>query len=144
MDKALLEGKRILIVEDDVTNMAVYAVALRKFGATAMIDPLNTDTMRMIQLSLPLDIILLDLMLRHSKDGYDIFDQLQADPALAGIPVLAISAADPTIEIPKAKEKGFVGFIGKPIDPTKFVEQIASCINGEQVWYAYDSRGFGL
>ncbi len=140
----VLAGKRIVIVEDNVTNMAVYSVAFKMSGAVTIQDPYNTNTLDRIKLNLPIDIILLDLMLRYDMTGYEIFDQLQADPALAAIPVVAISASDPAIEIPKAKMKGFTGFIGKPIDPAKLVEQVAACINGEEVWFSYEGtmRGF--
>lgn len=139
-----LKDKRVMIVEDNVVNMAVYAVAFKQSGATVIQDPFNTDTINMIKQHLPLDIILLDLMLRHSLDGYTIYDKIKADPELSKIPVVAISASDPAIEIPKAKEKGFAGFIGKPIDPFKLVDQVATCINGEQVWYSQEEqlRGF--
>lgn len=139
-----LKDRRIMIVEDNIVNMAVYSVAFKQSGATVLQDPFNTDTINIIKHHLPLDVILLDLMLRHQRDGYAIFDKLKADPDLAMIPVIAVSASEPAIEIPKAKEKGFVGFIGKPIDPFKLVQQVAACLNGEQVWYSPDEqpRGF--
>lgn len=139
-----LKDKRIMIVEDNVLNMAVYVVAFKQSGATVLQDPFNTDTIKLIKHYLPLDIILLDLMLRHQHDGYDVFDKLKADPDLSKIPVIAVSASDSAIEIPKAKEKGFAGFIGKPIDPFKLVEQVATCIKGGSVWYSPEDeiRGF--
>jgi CheY-like chemotaxis protein len=140
----LLKDKRIMIIEDDILNMAVYSVGFKQSGAKVIQDPFNTNTISLIKNQLPIDIIILDLMLRYNVSGYDIFDQLQAEPELRSIPVVAVSAADPAIEIPKAKEKGFHGFISKPIDPFKLIEQIAACINGEQVWYSHEDnlRGF--
>ena len=144
MDTKLLAKKRIVIVEDNHMNMAVYVVAFKQSGAVTIQDPYNTNTVDRIKLNLPIDIILLDLMLRFNMTGYEIFDELQADPDLARIPIVAISAADPAVEIPKAKAKGFAGFISKPIDPTRLVEQVAACINGEEIWYTYEGtmRGF--
>jgi len=133
-----LVGKRIFIIEDDMMNMAVNSAALRRSGATIIQDPLNINTINKLVIQLPIDVILLDLMLRHNMNGYDIFDAIRANPALREIPVIAVSAADPHIEIPKAKVKGLSGFIGKPIKPHWFAEQIASCMRGEPVWYAQD------
>jgi CheY-like chemotaxis protein len=92
----------------------------------------------MMRRNLPLDIVLLDLMLRYDKSGYDVFEKMQNDPELADIPVIIVSAADPGIEIPIAKAKGVQGFIGKPILPRVFPKQVAACIAGENVWYAQD------
>lgn len=131
-----LKGKRIFIIEDDPTNMAVFAVTLKKSGATVLQDFWNTDSVNMLRNRLPIDVIVLDLMLRHKMSGYGIFDELKMHPELATIPVIIVSAADPGIEIPKAQAKGVAGFIGKPIRPSLFATQIASCINGEPVWYS--------
>jgi two-component system cell cycle response regulator DivK len=131
-----LQGKRILVVEDNVLNLAVFATALKQSGAIVIQDSWNTDTVSLVTKYLPVDAILLDLMLKHQINGYSIFDKLQNDPALAGIPVIVVSAADPDTEIPKAQGKGMAGFIGKPINPSKFPQQVADCINGHPVWYA--------
>lgn len=139
-----LMGKRVLIVEDNVSNMAVYAVAFKRSGAQVFQDPFNTDTIKLIRNRLPLDIVLLDLNLRYNLTGYDIFDKLKADPELADIPVLAVSASEPAVEIPKARARGFVGFIGKPIDPFMLVAQTKACIEGEQVWYTREYIPGGL
>ena len=135
-----LKGKRVFIVEDDATNMAVNAVTLKRSGAIVIQDFWNNGVANNLRKHLPVDVILLDLMLRHDMNGYDIFDELQADPTLAGIPVIAVSAADPGIEIPRAKAKGLAGFIGKPIVPRLFAQQIADCINGKEVWFAQNGH----
>jgi CheY-like chemotaxis protein len=133
----VLEHKRIFIVEDDVCNMAVYSVALSNNGAAVIQDPWNATTIELIKRTLPVDIILLDLMLRRGVSGYDIFDKIKADPKLVNIPVMAVSASDPEIEIPKAKSKGFSGFIGKPISLHDFPIQVAACIKGENLWLSF-------
>lgn len=130
-----LQGKRIFIVEDDVINMAVFAATLRQTNAIIVQDAWNANTIGLLNQSLPIDIILLDLMLRFKVSGYDIFDKIKANTQLRDIPIVAVSASDPEVEIPKAKSKGFAGFIGKPISTSEFPTQIAACINGQQVWY---------
>jgi CheY-like chemotaxis protein len=131
-----LKGKRVFIIEDDPTNMAVFSVTLKRSGAVVLQDFWNTDSINMLQKRLPIDVIVLDLMLRHQMNGYAIFEELRADPELSKIPVVIVSAADPGIEIPKAQARGLAGFIGKPIRPYLFPTQIASCINGNPVWYS--------
>jgi CheY-like chemotaxis protein len=133
----ILENKRIFIVEDDISNMAIFAVTLSNNGAMVIQDHWNSSTIQFIKRSMPIDIILLDLMLRRGVSGYDIFDAIKADPELANIPVVAVSASDPEIEIPKAKSKGMGGFIGKPISLLEFPKQVAACLSGEQLWLAY-------
>lgn len=135
-----LAGKRIFIVEDDPMNIAVNSAALVRTGATVIQDPWNTNTIQRLIKSLPIDIILLDLMLKFGVTGYAIFDEIKTTPQLAPIPVIAVSAADPVIEIPKTQAKGFSGFIGKPIKPRVFPQQILACIEGEQIWFSQDNN----
>lgn len=134
-----LENKRIFIVEDNTMNMVVYGALLRNTGAVVYQDLWTTDSIQTMLKRLPIDVILMDLMLRFDTSGYDIFKSMQNYPELRDIPVVAVSAADPGIEIPKAKALGFSGFIGKPIDPVQFPHQIQSCIEGNPVWFAQDN-----
>src|SRR5688572_26346394 len=129
-----LSNRRIFVVEDDVTNMAVIVMLLRQSGAMVTQDPWNSNTVDLITSHQPIDAILLDPMLRNGISGYDIFTQLRKHEALADIPVIAVSASDPAIEIPRVKEMGFAGFIGKPIAMNRFGLQIAACIDGAPVW----------
>ena len=130
-----LNNKRIFIIEDNPTNLAVYAVTLKRFGALIIQDYWSVNTIEMMKRSLPLDLVLLDLMLRGGVSGYDIFDKIKDAPELVDIAVLAVSASDPEVEVPKTKEKGFNGFISKPINVQAFPEQVAKCMNGGEVWY---------
>src|SRR5688572_1971429 len=136
----VLVGKRIVFVEDDVANMAVFAVTLKRSGARIFQDPWNTGALELIRESLPVDLIILDLMLRRGISGYEIFEMLQADLELAAIPVVIISASDPMTEIPKAKEAGFAGYICKPIEQMNLAQQLADVIAGKQVWISESWR----
>jgi CheY-like chemotaxis protein len=129
-----LADKRIFIVEDDISNMTIFAASLKAGGATVIQDIWNDETVAMLKHQLPVDAILLDLRLRYGISGYDIFAQLQAEPELAHIPVVIVSASDPDLEIPRAKASGFAGFIRKPIKLLDFPKQIARCIQGQPLW----------
>lgn len=136
---APLTNKRIFIIEDNMMNIAVYGALLRNTGAIVIQDPWTTNSLKTLLKRLPVDIILLDLMLRDGNSGYDVFEQIRNHPETCDIPVLAVSASDPGIEIPRVKAAGMNGFIGKPIHPLEFPHQILSCIQGEQVWYTQDT-----
>ena len=77
----MLNNTRIAIIEDNVTNMAVYAATLERLGARIIQDPWQYKTVEIFRTYRP-DIILLDLMLHNGVSGYDIYDELQADSDL--------------------------------------------------------------
>ncbi|MEL7436170.1 MAG: response regulator, partial [Chloroflexota bacterium] len=59
-----------------------------------------------------------------------------SNPKLKDIPVVAVSSADATAEMNKARRLGFRGFISKPIDVALFPKQVRQVIDGLDVWYA--------
>ena len=129
-----LKGKRIAVIEDNVTNLAVFATALRRQEVTVIQDAWNTGTVDFLLDNLPLDLILLDILLRRGINGYEVFEQWQEVSELKDIPVVAVSSLDAESEIPKAQKMGFAGFIGKPINLVDFPQQIAACMSGDKVW----------
>ncbi len=132
-----LKGKRIFYVEDDVGNKAIAQLILEMAGVLFAFERWGTEnTIAKLRAFMPVDLIMLDLMLAHQLSGYDVFEAIRREPEFGHIPIVAVSAADPSVEIPKARDKGFAGFIGKPISLRLFPQQIAELINGGQVWYA--------
>ena len=134
----LLKNKRILYIEDDDRNRRLVEMVLASEGAQVWFEKwgLPAMTLSAVINHMPLDVILLDLMFRHGFSGYDIFEALRHQPELSGVPVVIVSAADPSIEMPKARDLGIPNYIAKPIDATVFPRQIHNIIEGQSVWHA--------
>ena len=105
-------------------------------GVEAMGNITDHDILNLekLHVAMPVDLILLDLALPRGVTGYDVYDCVKADGELANIPVVIVSAADPTIEMPKARDKGLDGYISKPLKYGTFGRTIASILNGQKVW----------
>jgi two-component system, chemotaxis family, sensor kinase CheA len=130
-----LRGKHIFVLEDDVRNLAVLSVILRQNGVPFVHDTWGDTTLKkMLNYTHDFDLILLDLMISPKVSGYDVFDAIQKIEKFKDIPVVAVSAADPDIEIPKARAKGFRGFISKPIKLYDFEKKLIDVLNGKSVW----------
>ena len=130
----ILKEKRIFIVEDNMQNRLVFQMSLIRHGASVDFERWGRDTLYHLQNLSRVDLIVLDLMLADDVSGFDIFDKIRALPKYNTVPIIAVSAMDPSIAIPKTRKQGFSGFIAKPIDATQFPKQIASIIAGEAVW----------
>lgn len=131
----ILDGKTIFLVEDDPVNLAVIRVSLQTQGAMVPYDHWGDSTLKkMLYSANIIDLILLDLMLPGRISGYDIFDEIKKMPQFANTPIIAVTASDPDLEIPKAKAKGFNGYISKPIDRNQFPQDLLTVINGGEVW----------
>jgi len=136
----ILKGKRIFIVEDNPQNRVVFQITLVRQGASVDFERWGAKTIYHLQNISHIDLIILDLMLAGEISGFDIYDDIRALPAYDKLPIVAVSAMDPSVAIPQARQKGFSGFIAKPIDNRLFPQQIAQIIEGEQVWSIGERR----
>lgn len=130
-----LNNKRIFVLEDNLENKAIAQMLLERAGAIVLVDRWGVETLSNLQRFAPVDAILLDLMLPGLITGYDIFQQIRAQPEFNHVPIVAVSAADSSTALPKARALGFSGFISKPIDFRLFAQQIRLVVNGERIWH---------
>jgi CheY-like chemotaxis protein len=129
-----LQGKSIFIVEDSAVNQLVFRVILRPHGANVEFERWSSNALWRLQHSENIDLIILDLMLFCGLSGYELFTAIQQIPRFKHVPIVAVSAVDPTDGIAKTKALGFSGFISKPIREEAFASQLAAILRGEQIW----------
>ncbi|MEO0565855.1 MAG: response regulator [Chloroflexota bacterium] len=127
----------VLAVEDDAAGGAIIALMMRRLGMKSYVDTTGRNIVRMANALKPApDLILCDLNL-PSKSGYEILKDLREHPRLDNTKIVAVTASDPHIAIPRCKEAGFDGYIAKPLRRRNFAMQITRLMNGQPVW---DSR----
>ncbi len=131
----LLNGKRIFIIEDNLVNRSIVQLLLEKNGAKVAFERWGLQVPQALEAFAPVDLILLDLMFPRGVTGYAVYDIIRDVPGFETLPIVAISAADATEATLLTKEKGFSGFISKPIDMMRFPKQIKSVLDGQAVWY---------
>ena len=71
------------------------------------------------------DLVLLDAMM-PGMDGPTTLSRMRADPALAGIPVIFLTAKAMPQEIARFRDLGAAGIIAKPFDPMLLGQQVIS------------------
>jgi two-component system cell cycle response regulator DivK len=119
-----------LIIDDNAYNAEVLERLLTALGGsfTTLHDPMQLQD---ITADLEkFDIVFLDLELPR-QTGYQVLETLKGDLALP-VPVVAYTVH--TGEMDQARALGFDGFLGKPLDPKRFPDQLARLLAGEQVW----------
>lgn len=129
-----LSGKRIFIFEDNPENRVITRFSLSRFGVVVQSDHSGREAIRKLKQFAPVDLIIMDLMMGMGSDGFTIAQEIRQDPALANIPILAVSATDSSTAIPRCREMGFIGFVSKPINDDRFPDQVAKAIAHIEVW----------
>ena len=125
---------QVLVVEDNMRNFVLIARMLAFMGVQRC--EWKTSGWQLVQFAdtLPrIDLILMDIRLPY-EDGYQALQKVRASPRLKNTLVVAVTAEASDEQMRKAKGAGFDGFLGKPLDPDRFPEQIRRILNGESVW----------
>ena len=124
----------VLVVEDDLQNLVLIARLLAFIGVRRYEWKASgwqvlefADTMPQV------DLVLMDLHLPQ-ENGYDALRKLRSDSRFADTRIIAVTAEATPASIKKAQESGFNGFLGKPIDPDRFPDQIVAILQGQSVW----------
>ena len=129
-----LKGRTVFIIEDDLGNRAIMQTLLEQAGAKVFFERWGTESVEKLKEVAAVDIILLDLMFPRGVTGYDVFDAIRKELQFQEVPIVAVSASEPTISIPKTQEKGFSGFISKPVDFDNFSKQVGTILDKGSVW----------
>ena len=129
----LPNGTTILVVEDNVSNFVLIARMLGYMGIHCEWKTSGYEVVEYADTLPRLDLILMDIRLPY-EDGYGALSKIRASTTLKNTLVIAVTAEASVAQINKAKEAGFDGFLGKPLDPDRFPEQIRRILSGEQVW----------
>jgi two-component system cell cycle response regulator DivK len=134
MDK--FQNYSVLVVEDDTSGLAIISVMLRRLGFRTVMERYADAAIDRAKKMPKLDVVFLDLGLPDS-DGYEVLKELRQDPNLKDVPIIAVTARDAGTEMPKAQAAGFDGFLGKPLNRTRFPDQVRRILGGEAVWEVY-------
>jgi two-component system, cell cycle response regulator DivK len=123
----------ILVVEDNVSNFVLIARMLGFLGIHCEWKTSGYEVVEYADTFPRLDLILMDIRLPY-EDGYGALKKIRSSPRLKAIPVIAVTAEASAEQIKKARQSGFDGFLGKPLDPDRFPDQIFRILSGEPVW----------
>jgi two-component system cell cycle response regulator DivK len=123
----------VLVVEDNVSNFVLIARLLGFLGIHCEWKTSGYEVVEYADTLPKLDLILLDIRLPY-EDGYSALKKIRESEKLKSIPVIAVTAEADQAQINKAKNAGFDGFIGKPLDPDRFPDQINRILSGIPVW----------
>lgn len=123
----------VLVVEDNVANFVLIARMLGYMGIHCEWKTSGYEVVEYADTLPRVDLILMDIRLPY-EDGYSALRKIRSSPTLKDTLVVAVTAEASREQINKAKAAGFDGFIGKPLDPDRFPDQIRRILNGEPVW----------
>ncbi|MEW5959136.1 MAG: response regulator [Chloroflexota bacterium] len=115
---------KILIIEDNEQNLYMETFILEKHGHEVV---QARDGRQGIELAgqVSPQLILLDIQL-PLMDGYAVAEALRQNPALAHIPIVAVTSYAMVGDRERILAAGCNGYLEKPIDPDTFMTDVTS------------------
>ena len=121
-----ITGGSLLVVDDQRMNRILLARYLGKLGYQATLLENGRQALELLQ-SETFDLLLLDVEM-PDMDGYQVLEQLKADPRLRGIPVIMISAVDELKSVVRCIELGAQDYLPKPFNPVLLQARLGACL----------------
>ncbi|WP_234731451.1 response regulator, partial [Acidocella facilis] len=125
---ALLEGRRILVVEDDVRNVYALTNILEPRGALVEIARNGKEALERLATSqlhreLAVDLVLMDVMM-PVMDGLTATRAIRENPAWAKLPIIALTAKAMPDDQQRCIEAGASDYMAKPLDVEKLLSLV--------------------
>ncbi|MCC2655666.1 MAG: histidine kinase [Panacagrimonas sp.] len=123
-----LEGRRILVVEDDVRNIFALTSVLEPRGATIEIarngrEAIDLLARRAGSTDAPIDLVLMDIMMPE-MDGFTAMREIRKRPEFRKLPIIALTAKAMKDDQEKCLAAGANDYIAKPLDVDKLLSLV--------------------
>lgn len=112
-------AKRVLIVDDEPNIVMSMEFLMKREGFEVAVAGDGEEAMRQIAEFRP-DLVLLDIMM-PKKSGYDVCQEIRANPACDGVKVLMLTAKGRDTEVAKGLAIGADAYMTKPFSTKDLV-----------------------
>lgn len=109
-----MDKKRILVVDDDPTNLKLIKLLLNKEGYDCLCKKNGQDALLVVKHYNP-DLMLIDVMM-PIIDGFELTRQFKANESTKNIPIILVTALSDRNSRIEGLETGAEEFVNKPID----------------------------
>ncbi len=122
---------KILVVDDTPRNVKLLADLLTVKGYAVMTAESGKEALTKIATELP-DLVLLDVVMPEMS-GYEVCQALRANSLTAMLPVIMVTALDPSVERVKGIEAGADDFLAKPINQAELLARVKSLLRVKEL-----------
>ncbi|TMG82500.1 MAG: response regulator, partial [Betaproteobacteria bacterium] len=111
----VLNGKKAMIVDDDMRNIFALSSLLEDKGMTVISHDNGRDAVSSLQIDNHVDVILMDIMMPE-MDGIDTIREIRKIPGCKHVPIIAVTAKAMKGDREKCMEAGAWDYLSKPVD----------------------------
>ncbi|WP_298234277.1 response regulator, partial [uncultured Azohydromonas sp.] len=116
---SVLDGRRVLLAEDDARNIFALSSVLEPLGVRLEIARNGREALQRLERQ-DIDLVLMDIMMPE-MDGLEAMRRIRAEPRWAELPIIALTAKAMPEDRERCLEAGANDYIAKPIDVDRLV-----------------------
>jgi len=116
-------NKIILVVEDQPEIRKLICMTMDYDGFEVHEAENGDSGLRMVKALRP-DIVLLDVMMPGQLDGIQVCERIRADPEIAHIPVVLLTARGQHSDLEAGRRAGCDAYLTKPFSPLQLIETV--------------------
>jgi signal transduction histidine kinase/DNA-binding response OmpR family regulator/CHASE3 domain sensor protein len=129
----VFEGRRILLVDDDVRNIFALTSALEQKGVLVEVGRNGFEAIEKMDANPDIDLVLMDVMM-PGMDGLEATRRIRADARFERLPIIAITAKAMKDDQEQCLAAGASDYLAKPIDLSRLYSLL-------RVWMPNGERG---
>ncbi|MDF9773384.1 response regulator [Pseudomonas baetica] len=111
----VFEGRKVLLVDDDVRNIFALTSALEQKGAVVVIGRNGREAIERLNEVQDIDLVLMDVMMPQ-MDGFEATVEIRKDPRWRKLPIIAVTAKAMKDDQERCLQAGANDYLAKPID----------------------------
>ncbi|PRA60308.1 two-component system sensor histidine kinase/response regulator [Pseudomonas sp. MYb187] len=111
----VFEGRKLLLVDDDVRNIFALTSALEHKGAVVEIARNGREAIERLEQNTDVDLVLMDVMMPE-MDGYEATRLIRKDPRWRKLPIIAVTAKAMKDDQERCLQAGANDYLAKPIE----------------------------
>ncbi|VVM40414.1 response regulator [Pseudomonas fluorescens] len=111
----VFEGRKVLLVDDDVRNIFALTSALEQKGAVVVIGRNGREAIDRLNEVEDIDLVLMDVMMPE-MDGFEATVEIRKDPRWRKLPIIAVTAKAMKDDQERCLQAGANDYLAKPID----------------------------
>jgi len=118
--EVVLNGRKVLVVDDDIRNIFAMTSVLERFNMVVLSAENGRSAIEVIGKTPNIDCVLMDIMMPE-MDGYDTMRAIRQNPRLRSLPIIALTAKAMKGDREKCIEAGASDYIAKPVDTERLL-----------------------
>ena len=119
-------NKKILIADDEQNIVISLEFLMKREGFEVLVANDGEEAIKRIRADQP-DLVLLDVMM-PKKSGFEVCQEVKADPALGGVRILMLTAKGRDTEVAKGLTLGADAYMTKPFSTRELVDKVRSLL----------------